>query len=435
MTVPQGLEIDIFNGATFPVYLGTPLQEVNLTLSMAGDLFAVNAYDCVLCSGEEYFDPSASTTYKQLDEEWPNGIPSFDGPYGSDEISFGGILSTTNTEFVTLTTGFDPSIAPRIRNGHFGVLLSATNTTSQSRHIFSQLLASDQLLNPVIGMRFDPADPKITIGALDPNDYEGEINWVPMETPDATWDYAGVIRIDGMKGRNGSYVPMGNGSTGVAANGGEGVLAGIDTLYRSVAIPNTYPYLTDSNLSGPQDTISIDPDYGLFSYLCNVTTPYVSLDATINGVDYMLDSAHNLLRKDGGSPEGYCDVAIANRSDAAQPSVVLGLPFLRSVYTAYRFPTPACPTPYIGFAFPKNANRTADQIAQTPSSTPADAAQCLALAAPTSTPAPASIVTQAQKALSGDAYGVYGDETAPPQRLIGVDAFPAIVWNFTELGG
>ena len=29
-----------------------------------------------------------------------------------------------------------------------------------------------KILNPVVGLRFDPIRPKMTIGALDPNDYE-----------------------------------------------------------------------------------------------------------------------------------------------------------------------------------------------------------------------------------------------------------------------
>jgi len=43
-------------------------------------------------------------------------------------------------------------------------------------------MADGKLLNPVIGMRFLSENPKLTIGALDPADYEGKsigYKWKP----------------------------------------------------------------------------------------------------------------------------------------------------------------------------------------------------------------------------------------------------------------
>lgn len=59
-------------------------------------------------------------------------------------------------------------------------------------------------------MRFDPANPKITIGALDPNDYEGTINWVPLNpSPDPNGDYGNTFSFDGVKGYDDQFVPYG----------------------------------------------------------------------------------------------------------------------------------------------------------------------------------------------------------------------------------
>lgn len=71
----------------------------------------------------------------------------------------------------------------------------------------SRLYASNQLLNPVIGMRFDPLNPKITIGALDEGDYQGELNWVPIFTPNDSWSFKNIFTLDGLKGYNGSILP------------------------------------------------------------------------------------------------------------------------------------------------------------------------------------------------------------------------------------
>jgi hypothetical protein len=63
-------------------------------------------------------------------------------------------------------------------------------------------------------MRFDPANPKLTIGALDPNDYEGTINWVEMsQHPDPNGDYYNTFSVDGVKGYNGTFLPFGGNLT------------------------------------------------------------------------------------------------------------------------------------------------------------------------------------------------------------------------------
>jgi len=72
------------------------------------------------------------------------------------------------------------------------------------------LYQSGQLLNPVVGFRFDPSNPKITIGALDPADYDGDLNWVEINAPDASFDALNTFSLDGLKGYNGSFIPIGN---------------------------------------------------------------------------------------------------------------------------------------------------------------------------------------------------------------------------------
>jgi hypothetical protein len=83
---------------------------------------------------------------------------------------------------------------------------------------------------------------------------------------------------------------------------------------------------------------------------------------------------------------GTCNTALLNQTSDRDPPVVLGLSFLRSVYVAYRFPTPDCQRAFFGFAYPKGANRTREQKTQKPKTTPALYSQCLQLTTPSSTP-------------------------------------------------
>jgi len=99
------------------------------------------------------------------------------------------------------------NMTPRLQNGNLGVFVY--NASDPSPSYFSRLWNAGKLLNPVIGMRFHPENSKLTIGALDPADYEGEINWVQLETQNPSWNSANLFKIDGFKGYNGSFFPYG----------------------------------------------------------------------------------------------------------------------------------------------------------------------------------------------------------------------------------
>ncbi|KAF9233537.1 aspartic peptidase domain-containing protein [Melanogaster broomeanus] len=407
INVPPFLTETEFISATVPTLIGTPPQQINLTVDISSGLLAAYAYDCVLCSGLTSFDSSLSSTFKSSNIPWSSSTPSFSGTDVTDTVGFGGIFDVADQQFVNINDGSSDNYSSVIWNGLLGLLPNPLNATSASTHILTRLYQSSSLLNPVIGMRFDPANPKLTIGALDPHDYEGTINWVEMtKYPDPKGDYYNTFNLDGVKGYNGEFVPFGGNLT---------------AAFSSSAPPQS---------------------------------PYVALSASINGVDYQIDSANNLLRPPVGTL-GYCPVGIRNRSDTLTPDVVFGLPFLRSVYVyvvssfsfafapftallsfetifcAYRFPTDTCPG-YYGFAFPSGSNRTQSQISQTPTSTPTNSAQCLSLTAPTSTPT-ANVVLAQELIASKETYGVYGWPEAEQVSLLGVDDMPNIVWNWTDL--
>jgi hypothetical protein len=71
-------------------------------------------------------------------------------------------------------------------------------------------------------------------------------------------------------------------------------------------VPNTTPYVFDSNFTGNiSGTISLCPEgiVGGFGYDCTLSArndsgsaPYIDIAVSINGVDYMLDSKDNMIR-------------------------------------------------------------------------------------------------------------------------------------------
>lgn len=118
---------------------------------------------------------------------------------------------------LVLISDMNTKVRPHIQNGNIGLFVNNQNSSTISQSYISQLWSNGKLLNPVIGMRFNPENPKLTIGALDPADYEGEINWVQMETPDPSWDLPNVFKMDGFKGYDGSLLNIGSsdGSAGL----------------------------------------------------------------------------------------------------------------------------------------------------------------------------------------------------------------------------
>ncbi|KAF9236440.1 aspartic peptidase domain-containing protein [Melanogaster broomeanus] len=441
MTVPPFLTDVDFISATVPTLMGTPPQQVNLTVDISGATLAAYAYDCVLCAGPASFDSSLSSTFKSSNTPWNASTPSFSGTDVTDTVGFGGLVDVADQSFVNINVGSSADFASTIWNGHLGLFPSPLNATSASTHLLTRLYQSSSLLNPVIGMRFDPANPKLTIGALDPNDYAGTINWVEMtKYPDSNGDYYNTFNLDGVKGYNGEFVPFGRNLTAALSSRESRTNGGL-SLFLSIALPNAGTYFLNPNFTGPIPIpIELDPQLDIYQYNCTPDSsaapsappqsPYVALSASINGVDYQIDSANNLLRPPVLT-SGHCPVGINNRSDTLTPNVVFGLPFLRSVYVAYRFPTDTCPG-YYGFAFPSGSNRTQSQISQTPTSTPTNSAQCLSLSAPTSTPT-ANVVLAQELIASKETYGVYERPWAEQVSLLGVDDMPNIVWNWTDV--
>lgn len=183
-----------------------------------------------------------------------------------------------------------------------------------------------------------------------------------MEEPLENWKFSNVIKVDGFRGSNGSFVPhTSNILTGIssctqakASPPNKYAVTNRLSVSPYIALPNSFSYLSDSNLTGPVDPVTFILDPGgnatAFGYDCSLNrngtaittgeTPYVSLTVAINGVDYMIDSKDNIIQPASRfRAEGVCPVSIVNYTaihGVARGQVplesFLGMPFLRSVY-------------------------------------------------------------------------------------------------------
>lgn len=56
--------MDDYIPSTVPALVGTPPQQMNLTVDVSSGLLLTYGSDCILCAGTTMFDPSLSSTFK-----------------------------------------------------------------------------------------------------------------------------------------------------------------------------------------------------------------------------------------------------------------------------------------------------------------------------------------------------------------------------------
>lgn len=93
-------------------------------------------------------------------------------------------------------------------NGQFGLVQEALGSFGSHNysHLFTDLYRSGELIDPVIGMRLDPANPRLTVGALNSEDYEGTLNWVEIVPNKHNFTQSNVFEFDGFRSRD---LPLG----------------------------------------------------------------------------------------------------------------------------------------------------------------------------------------------------------------------------------
>ncbi|KAF8656482.1 hypothetical protein AX16_002501 [Volvariella volvacea WC 439] len=393
------------------VTLGTPPQPVNLVVDFESSLLSAWSSECAFCPYFWPFFPERSSTLRSENKPWELNSATAHGSWCSDVGGFGE-LQVEDVQFVLMD---DISMYHQGLNPLNGILGLWSNSTSDRKTLISHLWDSGALLNPVVGIRLDHDQPRMTIGALDPADYVGTINWI--EVQGQTNEFA----IDGLKGYDGSFIPF----------DADEIIATLSTLLRDIVVPpEVYDqYFSNTNYHGPNLVINGTTITDCLLGNTLETLPPASFVATINGVDYPIaEQNFNWIYPSDGDGcnirmSTYTNLTNSEDTSGVRP-VRLGLPFMSSVYIAYRFPTsdsPNCPA-YIGFAFPSGTNHTAGEINQKPRLLPPLHDQCLSFILPEREPFSEINGSEPQFERGSGAYRVYGDSSGERQvRLVGVD--------------
>ncbi|KIJ36959.1 hypothetical protein M422DRAFT_260590 [Sphaerobolus stellatus SS14] len=462
------------------ILLGTPPAPLYIHLDISSPSFTVNSESCMFCGDGNFFDSSLSTTFVSLNETVESKLADAFGltntlriSSGQDIFSFGGIRGSPSRpsalKLVDWIQGqFDGSatrgtpLVEIISNNNIplskaGFYVDIVNATLRASHPLTELYEQGLLQNPVVGFSLKTVgnESSITIGALDQEDYIGELNWVEAEIPQPDWELPTVIAIDAFGGIsegevNGKIILYLNTSkhiihvmTSFVSLELIGVFSAIMLPWKThIDFPNLFVEPLTTHTIFHTSAVGEDmSECGFFqapgatnstsdTYFQKVWYPLRDvLPVVINGVTYNVDRDKNLALLQSSRDPSLCQSGLLfYNSTTSSVQGSLGLPFFRSAYVAYRFPTADCPKAFYGFAFQKGSNVSASVIAQKPNSTPTSSAQCLQFSTPTETPAlniPPTL--QASIGYNGK-YKVFGKENAPEVQLINAGELMAMDW-------
>ncbi|KAF8606416.1 acid protease [Ceratobasidium sp. AG-I] len=418
------------------ILLGTPPQNTSMIIDINGWTLYALTPECVFCPSGGMYDPSYSSSasvnasgksfsmssvFSLIPLEQTSlqnyGSPLLGGPRGNETVTLGGVLQDVSAP-IAFIEDMGPDFLRRFSGGHLGLFVSQFNQTLRSQSTILRLEEQGQLLNPVWGLRLAGGNGSLTIGALDPNDYEGEINWVP-----ALGDQP-MIHVDAFKGYQGNVLPL-----------DYPVNASLDTWSMNIYLLDLDMYMMNQSYLGVDSVNIYPPSNTTFGVQCTEDQiPNVPFSVGINGVDYPVNQKDLIRFGDLFSAKGFCNVGVMKSSLDVH---TLGVTFLRSVYLAYRFPTGSCPG-YWGFAALKGEATPT----QKPKTIPSDAATCLSFVAPTSTPSPSIVASSVldKSALAGastEKFRVYGRPVEEAVVLMGIDDLPPLraAGGITGFGG
>ncbi|KAG8795753.1 hypothetical protein FRC12_010194 [Ceratobasidium sp. 428] len=231
----------------------------------AQPLFALTP-DCLFCPSEGMYDPSYSSSAKLTSSQVTFGHLFFGGARGNETVTLGGVFQDAVDSPLVFINQMSSDFFPRFSGGKSNRPQATRVWRTQS--IFARLNDQGQLLNPIWGLRLGGDNPQLTIGALDPNDYEGEINWVPAVGDEP------VIQADAWKGYQGNVIPA-----------TYPINVTLDTFSKNIYLPELDVFMMNDTLTGPQGAIHIEPpDNITFGLSCNGTKlPIIDFSVEING--------------------------------------------------------------------------------------------------------------------------------------------------------
>jgi saccharopepsin len=296
------------------IQLGTPLQDFNVIFDTGSADLWVMSTECTsaACQGHPRFNASASSTYKQNGTEFSivYGTGQVAGQIGYDTLGFGG-LTIKNQGFGETRRAPGSTFMGTPFNGLMGMgfqELSTTKTVTPFQNLLSQKAITDAIFAFKLNPKSSRSGGQLTLGGLDPSDYEGPITWLPL-TRALYWE----VSME--------HVQLGSMQLMDPAR------AIIDTGTSLIACPT---FMADylNMLIGAQPTST-----GLYVVDCNRVPSLPPLQLTMGGHKFELLGSEYTLRFDNVCISVFSGLDLP--TDDGRPMWILGDAFIRKFYSIF----------------------------------------------------------------------------------------------------
>ncbi|KAI9844603.1 MAG: hypothetical protein M1837_005455 [Sclerophora amabilis] len=294
-----------------PVTIGG--QELNLNFDTgSADLWVFNTQlDPSDTRGHTAFDPSKSTTYKEMEGHsfmiQYGDQSAVTGTVGTDTVDIGG--STVEGQAIELATRLSDSLATDVNNdGLVGLAFSSINTVQpQPQKTFFANVMNDLDL-PVFTAALKHATPgSYDFGLIDRSKYSGNISYVSVDSSQGFWQFTpDDIKIGGQ-----------------SVGGGAPLIA--DTGTSLLLLDDS---IVDAYYSQVQGA-SVDPAQGGYTFRCEADLPDLPIEMT---KDYTAKISGQDLNYASVNGEECFGGLQSNQGEKVQ---ILGGPLFRSQFVVF----------------------------------------------------------------------------------------------------
>ncbi|XP_062862650.1 gastricsin-like [Trichomycterus rosablanca] len=294
--------------------IGTPPQYFYVHFDTGSSTLWVNSVYCNsdACSSHPLFDPSKSSTFSTDNKPFSikYGTGSVQGFIGYDTITMGQLI-VTNQDFGLSTVEPGDHFARPLHDGLMGLAFKPDDQT-----IVDTMIKEGLIEEPIFSFylsRDSETGSEIVFGGTDPDHYQGQIHWVPVQ-PDSHWQ----LVIDGFEVNHQSTGWCDGGCTAITDTGTSLLLCPpqhLDSLHQM--------------LGAQQD------DSGNYVFDCNSVDSLPPLTFIMNGAHLHLPGSAYVLQGDGS---GSCRSGIHSSHTEYRnglPYWILGDVFLREFYSVF----------------------------------------------------------------------------------------------------
>lgn len=296
------------------ISVGTPAVEYTVDFDTGSSDLFLPGKDCdSTCSGHTLYDPSASSTSKDVGQtfslQYGDGS-TVSGEQFTDTVTISGLTVDTQTLGAAsqYSSGFESSNFPA--DGLMGMGFQSISEYN-APPVFQSLISAGQTDKGVFAMKLAADGSELTLGGLNSELYTGDVTYVPVSQEGYWQTNFDALNVGGQGVVSSTACIVDSGTTLVI-----GDTQNVAAFY--------------AQIPGAQDATST-LGAGFYTFPCDSTLPAVSF--TLGGQDFPMTNSLNFGPASQGSND--CVGSIIGDSSIGSQFWILGDAFMTNYYTVF----------------------------------------------------------------------------------------------------